>query len=209
MQYRPWHHNYFHSVGSMLKSFYIVTEKNKYLMPLSTRTPVILLILASSLLLSNCSRKKKSEFTFSLNEVSLCLPAGDKDAWSWITVNRSDLEAFFSQNGFSFNPDDIDVVKFYSGTIEIVSPPGANFNEVIVLEVFFREAGSSSTGTKVAYLTNIADNAVSVNLENQYSELQSFFQLDSFEAGLHLNRNPASDNLCVKGKIELRVVINE
>ncbi len=157
--------------------------------------------------MTGCSDDGKSEFTFTLNDIDVCLAPGVRDQWSWTTIKRSDLEAFFTQNGFTFDPGKIDVVKFYSGTVSVDSPPGVKFNNIIEFDVYFRE-NSTSAQTKVAYVVGVTDNSVSVNLQNNFSELQSFFNMDSFQAGLFASRqDPTTSPLCVKGSIVLRVVV--
>ena len=158
------------------------------------------------MILTRCS-DKETTFPIALNNVNACINAGVKDTAAWKTIRKADIESFFSQNGISFNFSNLKEVRLNTATVTLETPSGGNFSDIIVFDMYFRQFGTTGLGTKVAYLTAIADSSANVTLSSNYSELESFFALDSFQAGLHINRNPAIETKCVNGSISLNVKV--
>jgi hypothetical protein len=142
----------------------------------------IAILLSGLMIFSRCG-EEEVEFPITLENVDACLPAGVKDTTIWTTLNSADITNLISQ-----------------------SPAGGNFDDIIAVDMWFREVGDNTMGTKVAYLTNIADNSVTANLESQFSELVDFLSLDQFQAGVHINQEPfTTEALCVQGTVVLNV----
>ena len=168
---------------------------------------VIALLLSSTMIFNGC-KEDETTITITLEDVDACIPAGRKDFSDYTTISRSDIEALFTQNGVAFNVDDIKEVKLNTAMVELTSPSGEDFDEIVVFDIFFRDAGSSSDGTKIAYLTNIASNTATVTLESTFSELTAFLKKESFEAVLHINRDlPTTLEKCVTGTVSLDVTV--
>ncbi len=165
-------------------------------------------ILFSGLMIFSRCSEDETTFPITIEDTDACLPPGVKDTTVWVTINKSDIENLFSQNGIAFNINDIKEVKLNTATVTLVSPPSGNLDKVVVFDMWFREVGDNTMGTKVAYLTGITDSSVTVTLESAFSELVGFLELESFEAGLHINQDPyTTDSLCVKGTISLNVTV--
>lgn len=163
-----------------------------------------IVVLFSGLMIFSRCGEEEVEFPITLENIDACLPAGVKDTTIWTTVSSVDVTNLLSQAGSSI--EDVKEVKVKTANITLESPAGGNFDDIIAVDMWFREVGDSTMGTKAAYLTNIADNSVTANLESQFSELVDFLNLAQFQVGVHVNQDPfTTEALCVQGTVVLKV----
>lgn len=148
-------------------------------------------------MLHSCS-EGEFNFFYDLEEYPFCFEASAFVAAQEFdyTVTQADLQTVFTAAGATIS--DVENAELESLTVE-VTDSAKNLNEISGMQVYVREVGATAHGEQIAYVGDIADNAVSVNFSMNGTELKDWLAKDSFEVHIVVfNEENNTDEVCLK-----------